>query len=1035
MSAEPTGGIFLEELDARRIGGLRGVRLSFGDGFNLVHGRNEAGKSTLRALVSFVLFGEIPSYLEASEPQGSAVLRVGGRKLFIERGLERGRGARPNRRLLIEEELGIAGSRYRSELAPADQGDAWLVRLLGGLTAGVFSDFYSIGLEQMIASNTKNSDVARRIQEASVSGGGKSPTELADQLKAKANGLWPARAAEPGSINAMLKELEEVRSDLRVAELDANRYESLVAQREATRQVIVSIEAELRDLDARSRELALAEQLAGVLERRSERQRILVPLSTDVEVPVDAESDVSAAFDALATAEEVRAKVLERLEQAREYRAKVDPAGSISELEQRISALDRRREGVDRATADLERAERQAVSAEERAAELQAALGVTRSEPIGGNELAALSEAARLAAVVSRTRGEAGTLEGEQEMHTESLTRSRQSYSQALGRMGGFVSPAISALSEPARDEAYVELAEEVDAARRVAGDGARLDREISATRREAEVYAARVGAAGPRMLGGIAIALLLFAAVAVLVDKGGTGALALAGAALVVAIVAVVVLLRSRPGAGAQRGAGVNLEELLANRRELETALSLRLPSFGDFAVAQMELTGINENAGRLREVAADCHSHQQALAEIGHRLAELGARSREAEARLTELCSGLADPGTLLGGNPEALPSILGDLRWQLTSLDTARASAQAARSEIGSFAADTRELAVEAGISADGDPIELLDRLLGRMADARNAAAAVEGLEAELLATGVEAARDKVAEIHDLYGIADRGAWREYLTRRSTRLGLERELRGIGEEEAALRAALEETTSGRELVAAVEAGSELEEMRRAIEERGAELTAGLSSSNQELGGLDQKIRDLGVDSRMAEANGRAEALRADIARTFGDWAAFAIAEKMLREGISRFGQERSRGAAEAASELFAELTNGRYPTLELGAAEPWVRRADGVELKLESLSRGTLDLAYLATRFAVAEVSLLDTPQGALGMPLLLDDVLVNHDRERARQVVRLLLRMAARKQVIFMTCHEHLVTLVQEESGTMGDNPPTILELGA
>ena len=1035
MSVDASGVILLEELEARRIGGLRGVRLAFGPGFNLVHGRNVAGKSTLRALVSFVLFGEIPAYLESSEPQGSAVLRVGERKLFIERGLERGRGARPAKRLLIEEELGIAGARYRSELPAVDQSDAWMARMLGGLTAGVFADFYSIGLEQMITSSAKSSDVVRRIQEASVSGGGRSPTELADQLKAKANGLWPARAAEPGSINAILKELEEVRGDQRVAQLEANRYEPLMAQREATRQLILAIEEELRELEERSREIALAEQLAGVLERRSERERLLLPLAADAEVPPEVQTEVSEAFDALATAEELRSKTLARLEQAREHRAVVDPGGSISALEERISALDRRREGVHRAAQELERAERQAAIATDRALELQGALGVARTEPISGRQLEALSEAVRMAAIAARTRDDEASLEGELATHAESLARARQSYAQALGRMGGFASPAREAVGEPAQDVAYATLADQVDSAKRAAGEGARLEREISAKRKEAELYAARAGATGPRTLGGIAIALLLVGAAAILFGQGGAATLAVAGAALVLAAVAVVALVRTRPGAAADRGPGAGLEEMLAARRQLEAALSRTLPAFGEFAVAQMELSGVSENVARLREVAADVRGHEEALAEARRGLDGLEARRLEAEARLGELCAGLADPAMLLAGNQDGLPATLGDLRWQLASLDTARTNAEAARRETGAFAADAREIAVEAGLSADGEPIELVDRLLERMADAKSAVAVLAGLEAELSEAGSDEARRKVAEITALYGISDRDAWREYLLRRSTRQGLERELHAIGEEEARLKEALLGSTSGRELVAAVESGAGFDELRRGLEERSSELSATLGSSHQELGGLEQKIRDLGTDSRMVEANARAEALRADIARTFVDWASLALAEKMLRDGIGRFGQDRSRGVAELASELFAELTDGRYPALDLNASEPWVRRADGVELKLESLSRGTLDLAYLATRFAVAELSTLETPQGPLRMPLLLDDVLVNHDLDRARQVIRLLVRMARGTQVIFMTCHDHLVRLVQEESGTVEGNPPTMLEIGA
>jgi uncharacterized protein YhaN len=50
-------------------------------------------------------------------------------------------------------------------------------------------------------------------------------------------------------------------------------------------------------------------------------------------------------------------------------------------------------------------------------------------------------------------------------------------------------------------------------------------------------------------------------------------------------------------------------------------------------------------------------------------------------------------------------------------------------------------------------------------------------------------------------------------------------------------------------------------------------------------------------------------------------------------------------------------------------------------------------------------------------AEALPLILDDVLVNFDPERAASIAEVLAETAERHQVLFFTCHPHLGELVQ------------------
>jgi uncharacterized protein YhaN len=56
-----------------------------------------------------------------------------------------------------------------------------------------------------------------------------------------------------------------------------------------------------------------------------------------------------------------------------------------------------------------------------------------------------------------------------------------------------------------------------------------------------------------------------------------------------------------------------------------------------------------------------------------------------------------------------------------------------------------------------------------------------------------------------------------------------------------------------------------------------------------------------------------------------------------------------------------------------------------------------------------------------EAAEPLPLVLDDVLVNFDAERARATLAVLGKFAARTQVVLLTCHAHLVELARDVAG--------------
>ena len=116
-------------------------------------------------------------------------------------------------------------------------------------------------------------------------------------------------------------------------------------------------------------------------------------------------------------------------------------------------------------------------------------------------------------------------------------------------------------------------------------------------------------------------------------------------------------------------------------------------------------------------------------------------------------------------------------------------------------------------------------------------------------------------------------------------------------------------------------------------------------------------------------------------------------------------------------SASAYFSLMTGGRYARLVADEAQdkPVLRaeRAGGGRIGVEAMSEGTSDQLYLALRLAALELRRASHPR----MPLVLDDVLITSDDERAANILLALARFAEGGQVMLFTHHRHLVDVAR------------------
>ena len=103
--------------------------------------------------------------------------------------------------------------------------------------------------------------------------------------------------------------------------------------------------------------------------------------------------------------------------------------------------------------------------------------------------------------------------------------------------------------------------------------------------------------------------------------------------------------------------------------------------------------------------------------------------------------------------------------------------------------------------------------------------------------------------------------------------------------------------------------------------------------------------------------------------------------------------------------ASRYFACITGGRYTAIavdDAGVKAVPANGGDGVPVGV--LSRGAVEQLYLCVRFGMIRARATDA-----GMPVLLDDVLVNFDARRAEACADVIVELARSTQVVVATCH--------------------------
>ncbi len=198
--------------------------------------------------------------------------------------------------------------------------------------------------------------------------------------------------------------------------------------------------------------------------------------------------------------------------------------------------------------------------------------------------------------------------------------------------------------------------------------------------------------------------------------------------------------------------------------------------------------------------------------------------------------------------------------------------------------------------------------------------------------------------------------------------------------------------------------------------LEREGQRLSEVLTQQLQEKGRVEQRLKDLEHNEQISNLLLEKEALLTQLNQQAQRWVVRSLCQHLLRKTREMYERERQPAVLQEASKFFSVMTGGTYARVQvpLGEMRLEVQTPNGASRPAELLSRGTAEQLYLAMRLAFVR----EYAKHAGPLPVVVDDILVNFDPDRAKATIKVLGELSSTHQVLVFTCHPHVARWFRE-----------------
>ncbi len=998
-----------------------GLRLEgLSEGLNVFFGPNEAGKTTLMQFLRSVLYGftaERERYLpplRGGRPGGS--VHVAG----------------PNGSFQV--------SRHQNEedpdgadevsLAASDgtrQGGHLLPVLLSNVDEAIFNNVFAVGLEELQQlAVLDDTEAASLLYSLSAGLDRVALVDVVRELESSRNRLLSANG-RPCRVTELLAEREKLCAEIDQLDELTHRYLRLAGEREQLQRETTRLEEEANELRHQVRVVEIAAAVGERWERRKQLDDQLAALGPVSSIPEEAFDELDAAVAALEKGAERMDHLRLQWNQLRAEAAELNVNQALWRLAPRIEALAEQESWIATLRTRSSELETEITDLEAQLSAEQERLGLGKH--VGTDGLPSVSSG-----TLRALRGPAREVRSSRQRLEETEQQAAAARETARS-LGARIEAALSARGHRNLAEAMDQAGSLVAQLRRRAQLDERLDQmdyyqgeleeqSRDLLKRQVLPVAVLMG------LGGVFVVSVILVMAGLFMPKSITGSfswlLALLGLGGLAAAVATKFLLE-RSNARRLEGCQNQLHMLQRRIKEAKrdrAALDEQL-SIGDGSVTS-RLEAAEEALARLEELVpldAQRKAAKQEAEEAEGRARQLQGEAAAARRRWQEALSAVGLPPRLSPKQVRDLATGCDQLREVHRRLESRYEEYDARRRELEALTGRIDQLAAETNLPLEShDPIERIRALARQVSDQeaklqrrqalRARARQLRRKRAKCLGAirRLEYRRDEVLR---RAGIRDEQEFRQCAaqlgrarTLRREQESLDREIDAAVAGHCPLEAVAEQLQAGR--------AEGLDERYQAMETRLHATEARLQERFEKRGQLSEQLKALAEDQRPAAKRLELALVDKRLEEAVHRWRVLAVTSRILSGIRTRYEKERQPETLKEASGYLARLTEARYRRVwtPLDRDVLLVDDAEGRSLPVELLSRGAREQLFLCLRLALAG----SFARRGAQLPLVLDDVLVNFDNQRAKAAVALLRDFAkAGHQLLVFTCHEHISKL--------------------
>ena len=1000
----------------------------------LIYGPNEAGKSTYLAFIRTILFG-FPRRLGHQHYPPLSGGRHGGRIDLVRDDGSRyavhrvqGRGAGP------VATTGAGGENLDERV---------LAQILGHHSRDVFESVFAFTLEELHSGDLLGkSSVNRQIYSAGM-GVTKLPAVMRT-LQAEREDLF----RKGGSVNRIARtarKLDEIEARLRGITTNAAEYGRLTTR-------LQEVEARLEDLNQVRRQgqvrLDRRRQLQDAWDDWNdlitiERQLSELPVIDDF--PADGVRRLEALEERLRGARREYDSARSSVEEAKAKTTVPIEHDAIVDRSAEIRNLERLRGAFDQSVRHLPKRQAELGNYQNDLAKTLRELGPDWDEQRLDHfdlSLAVREEISRHEERLRQAREESGRAESALEQARGRLNEAFQSVDRAEEELASAPRPKFDAAGIRRRRNQIRMARVRLDRYAREAQRASDLKRQLDGVYQEGSPEAEGDVIRRPVLCAAAGIALALIG-----IWVGGTFLTIGITASLFVIAFAVYLHVRSRSDSSMAESpiAGPIRRSLEEARRRLGI-----IRSELDETAAEMNLRGINESIVTGAEEVLDAENLrlvqweqlrdglERDKASLQRRAARKDELAENFERGLRRVDSAKQAWEAWLGErrlrtsfNPEAMGELRGQVelgRTQFSEVRKWRQRITAIQEDIDSYTALVASLASSFEVEFDpGDGqavaaaadslIDLHGRVAQRVRDRSNAADELQVAERELQERHQQLsdAEAEMARLLQSGGATDAEHFRrraerfrqrtELAERKREAVGRLQRISGPGEHLQSLEERLESADLQSILARINEVRDELAE---AVEE--------IQALSTERGGIQSDLDRLIGEEESSGWRMERHLLMEQIRDHARDWVIRTLVRRLLETAQNKFERERQPGVVRHAERFFERITGGRYPQVYAPLGERTIIVTDdtGRRKLPKELSRGTREQLFLSLRFGLIR----ELGQRTEPLPVVVDEVLVNFDPDRALRAARAFVELSRTNQVLVFTCHPTVVELFQE-----------------